>query len=81
MSRIFTQFGLPWEEVWQEDDATPNCEGHETPEAAWQRITDSEFKPINAVRTEDVGDCVFYEIGEYLMCLSYPGNSSISKMV
>lgn len=81
MSRIFTQFGLPWVDVWTEDDATPNCEGHVTPEAKWKELTGNEWNAADATRVEDVGDCVFYEVGEYMMCLSYPGNSSIAKMV
>lgn len=52
----------PWHErvlnLWTEDDATRNCEGHETAASAFERITKVDRRSALWIDSKDYGDAI-----------------------
>lgn len=68
--------------LWQEDDATPGTEGHETLAMAWKRLFGTDYKPETALSREDHGDCDFLMFeNKIIVIASYSGNNSILEEI
>ena len=68
--------------VWSEDDATTHDPDHEHVEKAYKRLVGREFDTRDAIRVNDQGDAIEYEMPEgWFVIMSYPGNSAIERLV
>jgi len=64
--------------IWQEDDATPGTDGHETVTAAYRRIFGKPWDKADVVSESDQGDGTLYTMNNGCQVwMSYPGNSFI----
>jgi hypothetical protein len=64
--------------IWEEDDATPGTEGHETLSMAWQRLFGEQFDRAKALQTEDGGDADWLLMPNgKIVCSSFPGQTGI----
>lgn len=64
--------------LWQEDDATPGTDGHETVGDAWERLFGETLITSQAEAREDCGDHDMLRMpNDHVVCLSYPGNNAI----